>query len=961
MNPFKMVREFLENLKNILMDYLKSRIFPVTLIMLIMFFALGRRLFVLQIQNGDSYEFNFTESTEKTLTVESVRGNIYDVNGKLLAYNKLTYDLTFENDNRNAQRAEELGISENVMKNQVIYKIMNLLKQYNDHITAEFPIAYKNGKYYYTESGTSLLSFFRDAFSKNNINDLTDEEINMSAEDMVYYMRFGGNIYIPNFEISTDYSNEDAMVILACRYSLWLNRYQQYVPVTIATDISADSRAVILEHKDDLIGMDIVVRSERVYNDAKYFAQIIGYVGRISSEEMEYLNAKEDNTRPYKMSDVVGKTGIEQYYENYLRGEEGRQVLRVDNLGKVIDVISETPAKAGSDVYLTIDSELQKYCYDTLEKEIANILLANITPNAYPPDDNKDNEIPITDVYFALFNNNQIKLSKMQESSASALEKTVYATFSDSKNSTLKRIRELLTTAPEDNNSLSKVYQDYMEYIFEKLSDKNIYLSSKVDRESTEFNRYINGTMSTAAFLKYLLNNYYIDTSLIIDENKYYDSDEIYSALVDKIITLLSEDEEFDKMMLHVLIRDGYITGEDVINLIYIQGVLPTANDDDYAEFQNGAFGSYEFITRKIKKLEITPAMLALDPCSGAVIVTDIHTGDVRAMVSYPSYDNNYLTNYVDGDYYSKLLDDKTTPLYNRASMMRTAPGSTFKVISTVAGVEEGVLDIYEEITDLGEFDKVYTKPTCWIYRSLRGTHGTIGISEALDISCNYFYYEVGYRLADENGYYNDGMGLARLNKYAAKFGFDDCSGIEIDENDPHMSDNDAVTSAIGQGTNSYTPAQMAKYISTIANGGTCYDLTLIDKVADYEGNTVMEKEPSVHSTVTISGELWSKIYEGLRLVVTDDLSGCELLNSINVKVAGKTGTAQEDTSRPAHALFVSYAPYENPEVAVTCVIQNGYASANSAELASFIYAYMYDKEALTDADFAQKKGNISD
>ncbi|MBQ6230051.1 MAG: hypothetical protein IJJ74_02920 [Eubacterium sp.] len=956
MNPLKMFREFLENLKNILVDYLKSRIFPVTLIMIFLFALLGRRLFILQIKNGDSYQLDFTVSTEKTLTVDSVRGNIYDVNGKLLAYNKLTYDLTFANDEYTAARAEQLGISQNRMKNQVIYSIMNLLSQYNDKITAEFPIVYKNGKYYYTETGNSLLSFLRDAYSRNNINELTDEEKEISAEDMVYFMRFGGHDDIPNFEITTDYSNEDAMTILACRYSLWLNRYQQYVPVTIATDISADSRAVILEHKDELIGMDIIVRSERVYNDAKYFAQIIGYVGKISQEEIDYYN-KDENIRPYKSTEVVGKTGIEQYCESYLRGEEGRQVLRVDNLGKVIDVISETPAKAGSDIYLTIDSDLQKYCYDTLEKEIANILLTNITPNAYAPENNKDNVIPITDVYFALFDNNQIKLSKMQESGASILEKSVYSTFSDKKTATLGHIRELLTTAPEINNSLSKEYQDYMEFIFEKLSDEGIYLAGNIDKESTEFNSYINGNLSAADFITYLLNNYDIDTSKIIDENKYYDSEEIYASLVDKIIELLRGDGEFDKKMLHVLIQEGYISGDDVVNLIYLQGVLPTENDEDYEAFKNDAFGSYEFITRKIRKLEITPAMLALDPCSGAVIVTDVHTGEVRAMVSYPSYDNNYLTNYVDGDYYNKLLNDKTTPLYNRASMMRTAPGSTFKVISTIAGVEEGVLDIDEEITDLGTFDKVFTQPTCWIYRSLRMTHGTIGIEEALDISCNYFYYEVGYRLADENGYYNDGMGLARLNKYAAKFGFDGTSGIEIDENDPHMSDNDAVTSAIGQGTNSYTPAQMAKYITTIANKGTCYDLTLIDKVKDLEGNIIKESEHNVHSTVEVSSRLWEKIYDGMRLVVTDDLSGNELLNSIKVSVSGKTGTAQEDTSRPAHALFVSFAPSEDPEVAVTCVIQNGYSSANSAELASFIYAYMYDKESLTDARFGQNTG----
>ena len=124
MNPLKMIKEFLENLKNILLDYLKSRIFPVTVLMIILFFLLGRRLFILQIKNGDNYQVDFTVRTEKKLKVDSVRGNIYDVNGKLLAYNKLTYDLTFGNNNYLTNRAEDLGISENQLKNKIVYNTM---------------------------------------------------------------------------------------------------------------------------------------------------------------------------------------------------------------------------------------------------------------------------------------------------------------------------------------------------------------------------------------------------------------------------------------------------------------------------------------------------------------------------------------------------------------------------------------------------------------------------------------------------------------------------------------------------------------------------------------------------------------------------------------------------------------------------------------------------------------------
>ncbi len=958
MNPLKMIKEFLENLKNILLDYLKSRIFPVTVLMIILFFLLGRRLFILQIKNGDNYQVDFTVRTEKKLKVDSVRGNIYDVNGKLLAYNKLTYDLTFGNNNYLTNRAEDLGISENQLKNKIVYNTMQVLAQNNDKITAEFPIEFKNGNYKYTVSGITLKNFLRDAYSKNSIDELTDEELATKAEDIVYHMRFGGSD-VPNFDISTDYTNEDAMVILACRYALWLNRYQQYVPVTIASDISEKSRSMILEHKDDLTGMDIIVRSERVYNDAKYFAQIIGYVGKASEEDLEYFN--KNSKVPYTSDDVVGKIGIERHCEEYLRGTDGEQIMYVDNLGKVIDVVKETPATAGSDVYLSIDSDLQKYCYDMLEKEITSILLSHITPNAYAPENNKDNEIPITDVYFALFNNNYIDIEEMSKKSSTEFEQGIYNNLESRKKEIILYIRSLLKENPVNNNDLSKEYQEYLEFIFKMLGDKGVYLSSEVDRDSKEFNSYINGNKPISDYLRFCLENYYIDTSLIIEEDKYYDSEEIYNELVNYIIKELNGNKEFKNMIVHSMIQQGYISGSDVIDLIYIQKVLNEENDEDYAAFKNGAFGPYEFMTRKIKNLEITPAMLALDPCSGAVIITDIYTGELRAFVSYPSYDNNYLTNSVDGDYYNKLLTDKTTPLYSRASMMRTAPGSTFKIISTVAGVEEGVLGIDEYITDMGVFDKVYTKPACWVYRDFNTTHGTIDISKAIDISCNYFYYEVGYRLANDDGYYNDNLGLTRLNKYAAKFGFDGYSGIEIDETEPHMSDRDAVVSAIGQGTNSYTPVQMSKYITTIANGGTCYDLTLLDKVADYEGNIKKTSQPKVHSTVDIDKALWDKIHNGMRMVVTDDLDHNELLNNLKVKVAGKTGTAQEDTSRPPHALFISYAPYEKPEVSVTCVIQNGYASANAAELASFIYAYMYDKEALKDASFGQSKTDTSD
>ncbi len=946
-----MIKEFLLSVKDLIWDYIKSRLFPITVLMLVLFSLLVNRLFRLQIVEGEEHVDNFNIKTIKTLTVDSVRGNIYDVNGKLLAYNELSYNVTFGNDNYLPERAESLGMTENELKNQVVYETIQILEENGDELTVDFPIVYENGRYKFTVSNNALNSFLKDVYAKNSYDELTDEQKNQTAEGVVSYLRFG-NDKTKNFEISSKYSNEDAMKILACRYKLWLNRYQQYVPVNIAEGISEKSRAAIKENADELLGMDVEVQSVRVYNDPVYFSNIIGYIGPVSPEELETLNNNEELEVPYDSDDVVGKTGIEKVYENELRGTDGEQVMYVDNLGKVLDIISDTPVKAGNDIYLTIDSDLQIYCYDMLEREIASILLANITPKASAPEDNKDNEIPITDVYFALFNNNQIRMNKMTEPDATELEKQVYSKFQNKQQNTLNRLQEILKTERTPLSSLSKEYQTYMEYICEMLSNNGIYDVSKIDRESSTFIKYTSNQISLAEFLEYAISVEAIDIRSIETEGNYFDSDEIYGILCDYILNYLRTDSEFDKQMLKVMVKSGEITGADVVNLLYDQGVFEEEGDREYADFKNGLYNSYEYMIRKITKLEITPAMLALDPCSGAIVVTDVNSGEVRALVSYPGYNNNYLTNKVDPEYYNQLLEDKTSPMYNIACRMRTAPGSTFKIITSIAGVSEGAISVDTKITDKGVFKEVYSQPKCWIYRSSGGyaTHGTLGIDQALNNSCNYFYYEVGYRLAQKNNEYSDSTGLNALHKYAEMFGLGEKSGIELDESEPHISDNDAVASAIGQGTHNYTPTQLSRYVTTVANSGTCYDLSLISKVTDYEGNILSSNQHVVHSTVTVDQALWDIVHRGMRLVVSDHLRSTKILSGLKVNVAGKTGTAQENENRPSHALFISYAPYENPEVSVTVVIRNGYSSGNAAELAGFVYAYMYDKDALENA-----------
>lgn len=949
----RLLKDFLLSFKEIALDYLKSRVFPVTLILIVLFIALINRLFTLQIEQGEQFSESFEVKSEKTLTVNSIRGNIYDVNGNLLAYNNISYTLTFGNDTILPEEAKKKNLSDNKLKNMIIYNTINILENNGDKIDADFRIKYVNGKYSYKVEGQVLRNFLKDVYAADAVDDLTEEQSEATPEEVVKYLR-------KTFEIGDEYDDEMAMKILACRYNLWLNRFQQYVPVEIAHNISEKSRATITENKDNLLGMDIMVESSRVYNDAKYFSHIIGYVGKASQDDIDSLNG-ELGEKKYNSTDVVGKAGIEKVYETDLHGTDGQQVLYVDNLGKVLEVTSDTPSIAGNDIYLTIDSDLQKYCYDMLEKEIASILMSKIYNVAYTPDDDKDHLIAITDVYAAFFSNNQLHLNQMNDADATELEQHIYTTFNDRQSVTLTTVEGLLTDNPVELKNLDHEYKDYCEYICEMLSKKGIYDLGKVNQNSKEFLAYTNDETSLQDFIRYLIGIEAIDVTSIEEDDKYYDSNEIYNILIDYIIEELHDDEDFNNRVIKNMIREGSISGYDVINLLYDQGVLKEEGDAEYSAFQSGAMSPYGFIMAKLTSLEITPAMLALTPCSGAVVVTDVNTGEIRAMVSYPSYDNNYLTNSVDEDYYDMLLEDTTSPLYNRATMMRTAPGSTFKPISAITGVQEGVLGIDEYITDLGVFEEVYTKPKCWIYRDYRMTHGSINIPTAIDISCNYFFFTVGYRLATRSGKYIDDEGLASLKKYAAEFGLTEKSGVEIEEIEPHFSSNDAVTSAIGQGTHTYAPVQLSRYVTTLANSGTCYNLSLMNKITDYEGNVVRTSNHTIANQVSIDNSLWNQVHNGMRLVVTDDLSKNKLLNSINVQVAGKTGTAQEGEDRPAHALFISYAPYTAPEVSVTTVIPNGYSSANAADLTGFIYAYMYDKEALNDASFTEDNGEVGD
>ena len=173
------------------------------------------------------------------------------------------------------------------------------------------------------------------------------------------------------------------------------------------------------------------------------------------------------------------------------------------------------------------------------------------------------------------------------------------------------------------------------------------------------------------------------------------------------------------------------------------------------ANLQNGSISAYNFILDKIDNMDITPAQLALDPCTGSTVITDVNTGQIKALVSYPGYDNNKLANGVDAEYYQLLREDNSNPQWNYATQERTAPGSTFKMVSSTAGLAENIINTGTQIKCTGKFYEVDNQPACWIYPN--GSHGLINVSQAIRDSCNVFYYTVGFELAKKNsGMYDD-------------------------------------------------------------------------------------------------------------------------------------------------------------------------------------------------------------
>lgn len=920
------------------LKFIRTRLFFMIILVNVMAGVLIYRVFDLQIVHGEDYLDSFQLLIRKQRSIPGSRGRIYDRNGNLLAYNELSNSVTIED-------VYESGRSRNASINQTIDRLVTIIQRNGDRVINDLPITASDGIYAYTVSGTSLLRFLADIYGHASIDDLTYEERTKTAAGAVEDLctTFGIGSYTDpddrkSFVPGAGYSMERVLEIVCVRYNMNLNSYQKYISTTVAERVGEKTVADVMENADDLPGVSIQEETARTYIDGKYFSQIIGYTGKVSQEELATLQ----ETQPaYDNNDTVGKTGIEQSMELELQGQKGSETVFVDKMGQVIESSDLIEPAAGNDIYLTLDKDLQKAAYNILEERLAGILIAKLVNiHSYTPDNTPTGSklmVPIYDVYYAMFNNSVIDTAHMRSAEAGDAERAVYEQYLIKKQAMEERIRQELVENRTPYRDLSYEMQVYESLIVQLLYEAGIIDTNLVDREDEIYIAWTREeTISLSEYIRYCIAQNWVDVSRLPLDNQYSDSEQIFSKVVDKVFERLDASREYEKRLYKFMLNSDQISGAQVCNILLEQGIVELTGQEQ-SLWERGGETAYSFMQNRIRNLDITPAQLALDPCTGSIVITDVNSGDVLALVSYPSYDNNKMAGGVDPAYYAQIRSDLTNPQYNYATQQRTAPGSTYKMVSATAGLMEGVITTGSQTTCVGVYEAIgKPEPKCWI---APGAHGALNVTGAIKNSCNYFFYEVGYQLGLSGTVYSSDRGLESLAKYADMYGLSEKSGIEINENEPQISDQDSVRSAIGQGTNSYTTVQLARYVMTVANSGTCYKLTLIDKIKDADGNLLLERPSEIRNQMQINGEYWDAIHAGMRQVVEN----MAYYEGFGVQVAGKTGTAQESKSRPNHALFVGYAPYKNPEIAIATRVAYGYTSSYAAQITKEVLAYYFN------------------
>ena len=339
----------------------------------------------------------------------------------------------------------------------------------------------------------------------------------------------------------------------------------------------------------------------------------------------------------------------------------------------------------------------------------------------------------------------------------------------------------------------------------------------------------------------------------------------------------------------------------------------------------------------------------------GAIIVQSVNDGGILAMASYPTYDLS--TVYSSTEAYKAVADDPRNPFVNRATSEIYYPGSTFKPLVVIAALEEGLVTPTEKIQDTGALQLPEEEhypygdyhPQCWIYRQYRGTHGWENMADALRDSCNIYFYTLGHRL-----------GIEKIDEYAAMFGLGQKTGLELSEEEGYVAGPDTsamlgqewyggnlLSAAIGQDNTKITMLQLSNYIATLVNGGNRYETHLLKTVKSNDfSETVYEYEAQPVETLNLDPTYVEAVKQGMWEVANDEESTVDqYLSNLVVEVGAKTGSAQVSADENANAVFVLFAPYDDPEIVISMVVEGGASGANLASAAGEIVNYYFGSE----------------
>lgn len=424
------------------------------------------------------------------------------------------------------------------------------------------------------------------------------------------------------------------------------------------------------------------------------------------------------------------------------------------------------------------------------------------------------------------------------------------------------------------------------------------------------------------------------------DEYDYKTTDKIGKTGIEKVFEEYLRGEDGKKQI--DMSVDGTITGEYTSKEAIGGADIVLTIDSNLQKITENALVS------NIQKIRSGGFSQSYNTKGGVAVVTNVKTGEILAMASYPDYEPQLFYNGISNAKYKEYNENPLHPLLNRAIQSAYAPGSTFKMVTAIAALETGVTNTTERINDNGPYPAA-NHPACWYYNTYKRGHGPLNVVGAIEKSCNYFFYEVSKR-----------MGIDNLEKYTRYFGLGQKTGVELyneragtvanrsitESKGTPWGIGDTLSAAIGQGYNNFTPIQMAKYISMVANGGHKIDLSIVKNVIKSDGTQVPESEVKQFTNqklgieenqsedLQISEATIKTVLEGMKSVTTDEGgTAYSIFSDFDIVVGGKTGSAEVTATGDVNAWFVGFAPFDDPEIAVVVVVENGGHGSYTAEV----------------------------